>query len=276
MSTTPESPNPLGQPLAWDLVADGYMEELVPVFERFAVRALDLASVGPGTRVLDVAAGPGTLALVAAERGAEVTAVDFSPGMIERLRGRAAANGVATVRAVVGDGQALELPDAAFDAAFSMFGVIFFPDRARGLREMTRVLATGGRAVVSSWPPLDRAPILATVFGSLRAHLPGFPLAGGRPPLGDPAEIRAELGAAGLNDVQVEEVTVAHEFASMHDAWTSIARSTAPLALLRRRLGADASRELEGKILQDLVARFGSGPVPFDAVAYLASGRRAH
>ena len=99
MSTTPESPNPLGQPLAWDLVADGYMEELVPVFERFAVRALDLASVGPGTRVLDVAAGPGTLALVAAERGAEVTAVDFSPGMIERLRGRAAANGVATVRA---------------------------------------------------------------------------------------------------------------------------------------------------------------------------------
>jgi len=39
---------------------------------------------------------------------------------------------------------------------------------------------------------------------------------------------------------------------------------------------ADASRELEGKILQDLVARFGSGPVPFDAVAYLASGRRAH
>jgi len=74
----------------------------------------------------------------------------------------------------------------------------------------------------------------------------------------------------------VEEVTVAHEFASMHDAWTSIARSTAPLALLRRRLGPDASRELEGKILQDLVARFGSGPVPFDAVAYLASGRRAH
>lgn len=271
-----ESRSPLAQPLPWDLVADGYADELVPVFERFAERALEIGAVVAGSQVVDVAAGPGTLALVAAQRGAEVTAVDFSAEMIAQLRARAAARGVASVRAVIGDGEALQLPDAAFDAAFSLFGVIFFHDRARGLRELARVLRSGGRAVVSSWPPLDRAPVLATVFASLRRHLPDLPIGVGSPPLGDPDAIRAELGAAGLADVDVEEVTVGHDFPSMADAWRSISRSTAPLALLRRTLDGEASRTLEEKLLADLVARFGPGPVRVDAVAYLGSGRRAH
>jgi SAM-dependent methyltransferase len=274
MPTTTE-PNPLAQPLPWDLVADGYVDEIVPVFERFAERALALATVTPGARVLDVASGPGTLALVAAERGAEVTAVDFSTQMIERLRTRAAARGIANVRAIVGDGQQLDFPDATFDAAFSLFGVIFFPDRARGLREMARVLRPGGHAVVSSWPPLDRVPVMATVFSSLRDHMPGLPLGGGRPPLGGADEIRSEMGAAGFAEVRVEEVAVTHEFPAMTEAWRSISRSTAPLVLLRRTLGPDASRALEEKLFADLVARFGPGPVRLDAVAFLGSGRRA-
>lgn len=268
--------SPLGQPLAWDLVADGYVEELVPLFERFAEQALDAAGVGEGTRVVDVAAGPGTLALRAARRGAEVTAVDFSTEMIARLEARAAAQAIEGVRALVGDGQRLGLPDAAFDAAFSLFGLIFFPDRARGLRELARVLASGGRAVLTSWPPLERAPVLAAVFASMRTHVPQLPPPAPRPPLGDPDEIRAELRAAGFADVQVAEVTVAHEFPGIEDAWRSFSRSTAPLALLRRKLGPEASKVLDDAILADLVAEFGSGPVQVDVVAWLSTGRRAH
>lgn len=132
------------------------------------------------------------------------------------------------------------------------------------------------QAVITSWPSLDRAPLLATVFGALHTLPPQLPLGGGPPPLGDPIAIRNELSTAGLIDVAVEEVTVTHAFPSMHDAWTSIARSTAPLALLRHTLGTDASRDLEAKILAQLLARFGSGPVHFDAVSYLSRGRRAH
>jgi SAM-dependent methyltransferase len=244
------------------------------MFERFAERALELASVQAGSRVLDVAAGPGTLAILAARRGAEVTAVDFSEAMIERLRARAAGQGIPNVRMLVGDGQALELPDRAFDAVFSMFGIIFFPDRARGFGEMARVLAPGGRAVVSSWPPVERIPLLASIFASVRAHVPELPFGDGRAPLGEPDDIRREMSAAGFVDVEVHEFTVAHDFPRLADAWRFLARSTVPLALLRRKLGDDAWQPVAARIQSGLVSQFGSGPVHLEALAYLGFGRR--
>jgi len=91
---TPTPPSPLASPEPWDLVADGYVSDNVPLFERFAEEALRFAAVAPGARVLDVAAGPGTLALLAARDGAgSVDAIDFSPEMIARLEARAAAAG---------------------------------------------------------------------------------------------------------------------------------------------------------------------------------------
>ena len=99
--------------------------------------------------MLDVAAGPGTLAFIASAAGAHVTAIDFSPDMIDRLRARSVREGV-QIEARVGDGQALPFDDATFEHAFSMFGLMFFPDRAKGFRELCRVLVPGGRAVVSS------------------------------------------------------------------------------------------------------------------------------
>src|SRR5262245_56004926 len=130
---------PLGTPEPWNLVADAYTEELVPLFERFARDALALAALPPAPRVLDVAAGPGTLALVAAKAGATVTAIDFSPAMIANLRRRAAEAGSTAIDARVGDGQALPLEDGGYDGAFSLFGLMFFPDRAAGFRELRRV-----------------------------------------------------------------------------------------------------------------------------------------
>ena len=265
-----QTANPLAAPFAWDLVADGYTEEVVPMFERFAERALDVANVQAGSRVLDVATGPGTLAILAARSGAEVTAVDFSEAMIERLRARAAGEGLSNVRALVGDGQALEVPDRAFDAAFSMFGVIFFPDRARGIGEMARVLAPGGRAVVSSWPPVEKSvPLLASIFASVRANVPGLPFRAEGVPLGEPDAIRRELSAAGFVDVQVGERTVAQDFPSLADAWSSFARSTAPIVLLRRKLGEVAWQAVAERIHADLVSQFGPGPVHLEARAYL-------
>jgi Methylase involved in ubiquinone/menaquinone biosynthesis len=115
------SSNPLSSPAPWTLVASEYAAEVAPVFAWFAQKAIDLALLSPGARVLDVAAGPGTLSFLAARTGAHVTAIDFSPAMIERLRKRACAETVA-IESHVGDGQALPFADAAFDGAFSMFG----------------------------------------------------------------------------------------------------------------------------------------------------------
>ncbi len=276
MSPDPSSPppSPLALPLAWNLVADAYAAEVMPLFEQAAEQALALAEVGPATRVLDVAAGPGTLALLAAARAREVTAVDFSPEMIARLRNEASARSLRNVRVLAGDGQAMDLPDRAFDEAFSLFGLIFFPDPRRGAREMLRVLAPGGRAVVSSWPPMERNVLLSAAFSALRARRPDLSSPPGGGPLGNPDGLASFMREAGFADVSVREMTIVHDYASIAAAWTSIARSTAPLVLLQHRLGEDAWRAVAAEIEAELHARFGPGPVRLEAPAYLGLGRR--
>jgi SAM-dependent methyltransferase len=275
LSIDPPAAGPLAQPLAWDLVADAYAEEIVPLFEFFAERALALADVGPRSRVLDVAAGPGTLSLLAAERAAEVIAVDFSPEMIAHLSRRIVGRGLRNIRAILGDGQALDPAYRGFDAAFSLFGVIFFPDPNRGLAELFRVLVPGGRVVVSSWPPLDRNRLMTAAFAGLAATRPDLALPPpGRGPLGDPEGLASALRLAGFDEVAVHEATVTRDFATTAEAWAAIARTTAPLVLLRRSVGEDSWHEVAGGVEAELQLRLGRGPVRYEAPAYLGIGCR--
>jgi len=101
------------------------------------------AVVRPGDRVLDVCCGTGDLALAALRAGGNVTAVDFSEPMLARARGKSA--GIEWLRA-----DALELPfaDGSFDAATIGFGLRNVEDVDAGLRELRRVLRTGGRVGV--------------------------------------------------------------------------------------------------------------------------------
>jgi demethylmenaquinone methyltransferase/2-methoxy-6-polyprenyl-1,4-benzoquinol methylase len=130
----------------------------VGLHHRWRSRAVDLAAVGPGSRVLDVATGTGDLAIAAARRGAEVVGSDFSPGMLERAREKDPA-----LRWEQGD--ALELPyaDNEFDAATVGFGARNFSDLERGLAEMARVVRPGGRVVVLEITTPTRPP-LSTFF----------------------------------------------------------------------------------------------------------------
>src|SRR5205814_5243528 len=138
----------------------------------------------------------------------------------EQFRARVAAAGLdAAIDVRVGDGQKLPFESGAFDAAFSMFGLMFFPDRAAGLREMKRVLKPGGRAFVGSWIPFDGP--FGVLFKTASEIIPGLP-ADGDFALADEESIRRELGAAGLGDVTVHRV--AHELkAPSFDAfWDSM------------------------------------------------------
>ena len=103
-----------------------------------------LADCRPGDLCLDVATGPGTLALRVAQRAAQVCAIDFSAGMIEQLRGRTPFDLRGKLEVRQADGQDLPFEDASFDIAFSMFGLFMFPDRARGFAELGRILRKCG------------------------------------------------------------------------------------------------------------------------------------
>jgi ubiquinone/menaquinone biosynthesis C-methylase UbiE len=265
--------NPLASPLPWDLAAKDYANVTAPFFRNYAEVALDRAGVAVGSRVLDVAAGPGTLALLAALRGCHTTAVDFSPRMIDELRSKAVAAG-AVVDAQVADGQALPIRDAAFDAAFSMFGLMFFPDRAKGLREMLRVLVPGGVAVISSWQPMERFPILSDIFAAVREILPDLPLGGDKAPLVALAEIVSEMRAAGFESIAAEEVSASAESPTLDDAWSFMHRGSPPLALIRKNIGEAAWHNVERGIVESLRRKYGSGAQKMTMVANLGVGRK--
>lgn len=105
-----------------------------------------------GQRVLDVACGSGTVALVAARRYCEVAGIDYVPALVDRARQRAQIEGYA-VDFRVGDAQELPFPDATFDAVVSVYGVQFAPDQAQAARELLRVCRPGGAIGLTSPMP---------------------------------------------------------------------------------------------------------------------------
>jgi SAM-dependent methyltransferase len=104
----------------------------------------------PGDRWLDLATGTGEVALRAARAGAAVVAVDISERLLAQARAKA--DGL-SIDWLLGDAQALDQPDAAFDAVSSCFGVMFAPDHAAVASEIARVCGAGGRLGLACWRP---------------------------------------------------------------------------------------------------------------------------
>jgi ubiquinone/menaquinone biosynthesis C-methylase UbiE len=263
--------SPLASPEPWNLVSDDYTLELLPMFELFAKDALALAPTPAGSRILDVAAGPGTITLLAAEAGRSPAAIDFSPQMVTNLKRRL--NGAqlgADVR--LGDGQALPWGDGEFDAAFSMFGLMFFPDRSKGFRELVRVLKPGALAVVSSWAPFEG--IFKSVMNAMAQVLPEIPFGKGKGPLGEPEDFAREMSEAGFRDVRIEPKTHSLPLETATEFWASCERTTAPIVLLRRNLGPDKWAEVSRGVVAQLEAEYGSAPLEMKTTAYLGVGRK--
>lgn len=268
------SQNPLSYPDPWNQVAEGYAIDLLPAFELFAGDALRFAELSPPDQIIDVAAGPGTLSLLAAPRVASVEAIDFSEEMVRILAQRAAEAGHSNVTVQRGDGQKLPFGDATFDAAFSMFGLMFFPDRAAGFREMRRVLKMGGRAVVSSWAPMDQVPVLAKLFGAIGELLPGIGFGSGKAPLSEPTGFREEMEDAGFSQVEIRTVEHQVRHASMAEFWESQVRSSAPVALLKSRLDAEQWDVVSRDLVPRLEGEFGSGPIELTWPAFFGIALR--
>jgi demethylmenaquinone methyltransferase / 2-methoxy-6-polyprenyl-1,4-benzoquinol methylase len=201
---------------------------------RWRERAADLARVGPGSRVLDVATGTGDLAIELARRvspSGEVIASDFAEGMLDRARAKAETADTGGVRPRFEWADAMRLPNAddRFDAATVGFGARNFEDLHRGLAEMARVVRPGGRVVVLEITTPTRAPLslfyrlwfdrivpaLGTLAGAAIASSSRAPSTAGGPPIADayaylpnsvkrfpaPVALAAEMEHAGLRDI---------------------------------------------------------------------------
>ena len=173
---------------------------------------LDGADVGPGSRVLDVAAGAGGQSIAAARRvGTEgrVVATDISPTILTYAAKQAAELGL-TLDTVEADGERLaESVGDGFDSVISRLGLIYFPDQAAALTGFHSALRPGGRmsAVVYSTP--DRNGFFAGPVSVIRRRA-GIPAPGPGMPgpfsLGAPGALESALESAGFGDIAVEAV----------------------------------------------------------------------
>ncbi|MEM9754816.1 MAG: methyltransferase domain-containing protein [Pseudomonadota bacterium] len=259
----------------WDTVSSGYAEVTVPLLQVFSDAALDLIALDPAHRIADIACGPGTLALAAARRVAHVTALDFSKNMIASLKRDMAAKGIDTVDAVVGDGQALPFADGAFDAAFSMFGLMFFPDRAQGFGELRRTLKPGGQVCVSSWAPIAQSSLFLVMVKAAQTVDPDIPdPTYDAASLENPDVLRAEMEKAGFTGVIVHRVVGTAEFASAQAFWTGMEKGAPPIAMMKTSMPPDVWQEKSKAAVTCVDETVGSFPTTLSATALLGIGRK--
>jgi SAM-dependent methyltransferase len=156
-------------------------------------RLVEACGIGPGMRVLDVAAGTGNASLPAAQAGADVTASDLTPELLEAGRQRADAAGL-TLAWAEADAEHLPFEDASFDVVISAIGAMFAPHHQQTANELTRVCRPGGTIGLLSWTPEGMIGALLRTIGPFA---PPPPPGAQPPPLwGSEAHLTELFGAA--------------------------------------------------------------------------------
>jgi ubiquinone/menaquinone biosynthesis C-methylase UbiE len=275
---TPTIP-PEQRATAWSAAANDYDAFSQEVTLPFAEDAARLVHIGPGTRVLDVAAGTGNFTFAAARRGATVLATDFAPGMValleRKIRDRRLGD---SVSAAVMDGQALDLPDASFDVAASIFGLLFFADHDRGLRELLRVLVPGGRAVVSTWAPPPRGEMSRILGIAMSKAMPSIPAAPALPhwaELGEANAFRERMLATGFAKAHIVEVRHVWVFDRVEAFTETIPKVAPPAVAMFNAMTAEQRNVFRSAIADDLRARQGDGPYAITHEALIAVGTKS-
>jgi ubiquinone/menaquinone biosynthesis C-methylase UbiE len=212
--------------------------KLITAFGPTLVHAMEIRR---GQRVLDVACGAGNVAIPAAVTGAEVTAVDITPVLLERGAEKAAAVGV-EIEWVEGDAEALPLPDAAFDIVTSAVGVMFCPNHQAAADELVRVCRPGGSIGLISWTPQG---LIGSLFGVLAPFAPPPPAGAKAGTLWGTEEYVRDLLGSAVDRLHSEKRTVVFEGLTT-DAFVDLMRASyGPVLRVFARLADDPARTAE-------------------------------
>jgi SAM-dependent methyltransferase len=224
---------------------------------------LDLAGVGAGNRILDVAAGAGGQTLQAARRagpGGYVLATDSSAAMLDAAAKAARETGLTNVETRVMDAQQLDLESESFDAVICRNGLMLFPDQPRALAEMCRVTRPDGRVAAYVFASEERNPYFGLAQRIAR-RIGGLPQPGAGIPwqfsLGDPQHLGDLFCAAGLRAVEVHQTYTVRRFGSAGEALRSIQEGLHTRELMARL--TEAQREQAWQETESELRRF-EGP----------------
>ncbi len=227
----------------WERKADPYHRVFGPITSRVIDPLLDAARVGPGTRVLDVATGPGYVAARAAERGASVLGVDIAQEMLalaRRLHPR--------LEFRHADAEWLPFPDRQFDAVVGNFAILHLGHPEQAVAEFARVLVPGGHLALSTWDAPERARFVGVVVDAVQE-------VGATPPADIPPgppffrfssddEFAGLLRSAGLEEIGVRRLAFTHRFSAPDELWDGLLGATVRTAALIVGQTADTQRRI--------------------------------
>ena len=242
---------------------------------------VERAAPKPGMKVLDLASGTGEPAITLASRvGPEghVTALDLSAELLEIADERARERGLTNFSTRQADAHDLPFPGRSFDLATSRFGVMFFADCGKALRELHRVLKPSARACFVAWGPFEQ-PYWSSMMGLVVKHVAGPALVPGGPDpfkFAQPGSLSAELRKAGFSAVEEETKTVPWTWpGSAEEVWEQVQGVSAPFRPLLERVPAEEWDEINREV-HAAVRQYVEGDcVKFGAVVVLASGKRS-
>jgi ubiquinone/menaquinone biosynthesis C-methylase UbiE len=249
--------------------------------QRIGDHMCELAHIRPGQRVLDIATGIGEPALTAAQwvgPSGHVLATDIAPEMLDFGKSRAADMGLGNLEFRQMDAEAMDLPDASFDAVLCRFGLMFLPNLDADLRTILRLLVPGGWFAAAVWSTADKVPSSSIAGGTIMRELQIPPTPPGKLDsfsLSDPVALKDRLAQVGFVDLHIETMYAHYEWPSP-DTYVEFAQDM--LAIVRTNL-ANLSPERKSQILdaiREAASRYQApdGTVQVDSEAFLVAGRR--
>lgn len=267
--------NPLSNSESWNLVAENYGEMADWVMTPFAKKALEILAIDKSASVIDIACGTGILTCMLASMVKDVHAVDFSTEMLSDLRTRITKREIHNVELTHADGQNLPFKDNSFDDAFSLFGLMFFPDRNKGFKEMYRVLKPNGTAIVSSWASLEKSSLMQVTSEAIKAALPNAPSPrANSSTLENPELFKSEMQAAGFHSVNIHEVNLKLPEITPNMFWKLMSEGGAPIALLKQKYSPEEWTHINEKIIQYLNSAYSSNTLKLATTAYFGVGKK--
>lgn len=256
----------------WERAAGGYEASFATATRTFIPALLDAAGVGAGQSVLDVACGPGFVAAGAAERGATVRGLDFSPAMLGVARRRHP-----NIVFDQGDAEAPPYPEGHFDAVVSNFGIHHVPQPIEALRQAHRVLRPGGRLAFTIWAAPAENVAWKLVFDAIRSE---GDMAASRAPapgggFGTQADCTAALERAGFTGIGSRKLTGLWRQPDGRALLEALRAGTARMAALIEAQPVAAIPAIVEAIDRAAIAYRDADGLAIPIAAFVACGRRA-
>jgi SAM-dependent methyltransferase len=241
---------------------------------------VEYAQPRPGMKVLDLASGTGEPAISLASRvrpAGHVTALDLSSELLQIAAERAQQRKLTNLSIRQADAHEVPFPHESFDLVTSRFGVMFFQNCQRALREVHRVLKPGARTCFLVWGPFEQ-PYWSSTMGIVAKHVGGPVLVpGGADPFkfGSPGSLSAELRKAGFANVEEERKSVPWTWpGTAEEVWEQAQAVATPFLPLLQRVPAERRNEIDREVISAIQQYADGDSIKFGAVVVMASGTK--